>query len=271
MKKGQSARQNMDRELQDKKLQLVRKLYDPGEGVSPEDLTPEETREEKLMGEAKFVLDRRERLAPDVAVIDAIVARAAEAAPKPHARIIPIWSLQRLQSWRPAVAAAFAIVVVGAAYLGYTRSGAEPGAPSAEAELRAPLEEGNVPAFADEDDAVGLGAEREAVSPRSDLATNTRRETVAAIDPSAEPAASRDQLASSGRLQPELIEAAFADSIPAWEDPADIRLLQKRIEMLRQSGDDLDWGAPAVPLESLPTTATRPGIRAASSGNNNNR
>lgn len=267
MKRSETERQDMDRKLQDKKLQLVRKLYDPEGGEAPSDLSPEETREEQLMGEAKFVLDRRERLVPDAAVIDAIVARAAEAVPKSHAKIIPIWSMQRLQSWRPAIAAAFAIVVVGAAYLGYTRSGGdlvtEPSVAETEALPRA--EEASTAAFADNEDEAGLDAARKAVAPTpADLATGGRRDANVGLSRS-------NEIAAAGSIQPELMEAAFADSLPAWEDPADIRLLQKRIEMLRQSGDDLDWGAPAVPLESLPATATRPGIRAASTGNNNNR
>lgn len=192
----------------DEKLRSVERLY--GENASNE---PVDAREERVLSDAKFVMDHRARQRPSPDTIDRIVAYAAdqrvEPAPiKPIARIVPLFS------WRAAVAAAVLLFAAGIVYLQVDLS---PGPRSAQVDVRDDVR--------DELQARGLRANAE---------------------------------------QAAVLEAA-TDSIPAWDEPTGLRLVQRRIEMLRASGQDLEWGEP-VPLEQLPAVGTTPGIRAAGAG-----
>ena len=186
----------------DKKLQIVERLY--GEDATS---GPSDTREERVLTEAKFVMDHRPTQRPSAETIDRIVAYAAEQQTKrragPAARILP------LLPWRAAVAAVFVFFVIGIAYLQF-----------------------------------GTGPAEE---PRAEAGTRQ-----AADAPGAE------------ALQPASLAVA-TDSVPAWDEPTDLRLFQRRIETLRASGQDLEWGE-TVPLEQLPVTATTPGLRTAGAG-----
>lgn len=258
----------------DKKLQMLERLYEsdgrPGyDGQSIEDATDIEAKEMRLMSEAKFVLDRRSALRPEPGTIDAIVRRAADGVGNTGgdenrsarvARIIPL-------QWRAAVAAVFVLFAVGMVYWQVTQV---PTPIDGSGDLAAPSE-----AIADSDapqadfrerrdaEALRSSPERSADADEADATFSPPVGGIAEMEPSLEPSLG-SSLASSLSL------AATNDSIPAWDDSADLRLVQKRIDMLRRSGGDLDWGSPAVPLEQLPASRATPGIRAAGASGNNN-
>ena len=245
----------------DKKLQMLERLYESDgepryDGQSVEDATGAEAIEMRLMSEAKFVLDHKAGLRPDVSSIDAIVQRAAlsaGSAPRPAgmARIIPL-------RWQAAVAAAFVLFAVGIVFWQV---------------VQAPVPLDGSGSFAEPSAVIADSETREAD-------TRARRDTEAPST-SSQPALSADEdvaaFASPGRsaaeMEPALgmtLASTANDSIPSWDDSADLRLVQKRIDMLRRSGGDLDWGTPAVPLEELPSSRAAPGIRAAGASGNNN-
>ena len=265
----------------DKKLQIVDRLYDSATG-QPESRTngqrpsEEDRREASLMAEAKFVMDHRPASRPDSTTIDAIVAFAAasravgdEPPVAATARILPMFN------WRMAVAATFVLFVIGASYWKLYPT-ANDGLLDKERDQEVTGQVGRD--LAETEEAKDLDSPVAAKADNSALADNAttgrtlpaRRSAVAGA-----PAPADADDAGSRAGEPALAASGFAadpavlDSIPGWEDPVDLRLLQRRIEMLRRSGADLDWGSPAVPLEQLPQTATTPGMRAVGAGNNN--
>lgn len=236
----------------DKELRFVERLYDGDQ--EPRGNEPR-SREERSLAEAKFLMDHRQKHRPDAATIDRIVALAAShgggataESTAPRARIIPMFR------WSAAVAAVFALFVVGITYWKLDSSVVNPSTAVAEQEPA-----GSGAALSSKEEPIPAEERAEG------QATGRQRLTL-------------DEVAAARAASPfaELLDddarsalvAAGNDSIPSWDDSADLRLLQKRIEMLRRSGADLEWGAPAVPLESMPAAATQPGIRAAGAGNN---
>jgi hypothetical protein len=274
----------------DKKLQIIERLY--GDAASGSDDPPQsktevpsvsgdETREERLLAEAKFVMDHRTTTRPSPATIDRIVAYAIEqrqveqrqveqrqveqrqaqararrgvgtSAMSPTTRILPLFP------WRSAVAAVFVLFVVGIAYWRID-FGPAPVQEKADAVAQVAPDVG----------AERVGESRDAVSPATQPAAPLELEV--ALPRSETVESDGVELASARAANAGLADADMeTDSVPAWDAPSDLRMLQKRIEMLGATGQDLDWGEP-VPLEQLPVSAAAPGIRAASTGNQNNR
>ncbi len=63
--------------------------------------------------------------------------------------------------------------------------------------------------------------------------------------------------------QPQTIPAQTADVLD-WDDADEVRRLHRRMEQLRARNAELQWGEPAVPLETLPTAV--PGVRLRQAG-----
>lgn len=254
----------------DKKLQMLERLYESDgepryDGQSTEDATGAEAIEMRLMSEAKFVLDHKPGLRPDVSSIDAIVQRAALAAgtdqrPAKIARIIPL-------RWQAAVAAVFVLFAVGIVYWQVVQAPVPLDGSGSVAERSAVIADGET---RDGDARARRDGQALASSPPQSPSAD---DALLADEDVAAFAAPPASVGSMAEMEPSMgvtLASTANDSIPSWDDSADLRLVQKRIDMLRRSGGDLDWGTPAVPLEELPQSRAAPGIRAAGASGNNN-
>lgn len=254
----------------DKKLQIIERLYEEEPASLDGDAEQHsqdavDQREHTFLAEAKFVMDHRTRMRPDPGTIDRIVAEAAAAvtfaddrAPKRHARIIP------LHRWQTAVAAVFVLFMLGVAYWQLDSAVVDP------ADQRSSTGEDGGVAGADQAVPVGERADLDGVL-RDAPAAREERERAAVANDMSEPAAGR-LLAPRASVAPRegylSAAATTGDSLSGWDSPADLLLLQRRIDMLAQSQNLLDWDEP-VPLEQLPAAPTTPGLRAAGAGNAN--
>jgi len=256
----------------DKKLQIIERLYEE-EAVSHDGEAEQHSedavdqREHTLLAEAKFVMDHRTRMRPDPGTIDRIVAEAGAAlsyeddrAPKRYARILP------LHRWQTAVAAVFVLFMLGVAYWQLDSAVDQP-----TDALSSTGEDGGIDGA---DPAVPAGERADMDAGLRDApAAQEEQESAALANDMSEPAAGRplaeSPRASLGPREGYLPAAATTgDSLSGWDNPADLLMLQRRIEMLAQSRSLLDWDEP-VPLEQLPAAPLTPGLRAAGAGNAN--
>ena len=271
----------------DKKLQIVQHLYD--EASDPAALRPlleDEAllAEHQAMSEAKFLLDHQTSQKPPQHVLDAVLAAAAspetipDAAPDRPAR--PRLRLVRTP-WMRAAAVVTILVLVGIWYL-------PPGA-TPDAEMALMKEEASsVDAAQNEVQPVdkSLLADSERSEPAAEGESAPIGESLASF--SADDAVNEQEFEAdfdarvdaAARLRAPAapsagltLASASTDSLtPSWNDAEEILRYQRRIQMLLEQTEGLDWDEPAVPLEMLPgQVRTQPGIHQAGSRANSSR
>ena len=238
----------------DKKLQQIISLYEEADtaggiqGVGGSDGV-----ESRRLEEAKFVLDHRLPARPDQAVVDAAVRSAlasvadsgtGTSSPAGFGGMRLIKGLStNLYPLRYAVAAS---VVLFGVVLGLTRLDWSESSNEGEIALQAPVTTAPNGIDKADSDESGLVAKRQATYP------------------SLETEMPRDRLADSSlgglTLAANVSVPGSSDSIPKWDDDENVRLLQRRIEMLRKANADLGWDQPAVPLEQLSSGRATPGV-----------
>lgn len=203
----------------DRRLQLIAHLYEePIDGLEPLEslLQDPELREEyRVLREARFRLDHRDRARPDAATIDAIVA-AAGVRPVPASRWIdraPLRLVRQKRVLAPVLAAA-AVVLLAIAVRPWSLVAPTPPAEPA------------------------LAEEAAAPSPAESLLS------------SLPPAPPEPALAAAGREAESEADVATG-SLPPWDSGGNVRQLSRRIAALRAAGID-EWDGEAVPLELFP-------------------
>ena len=247
----------------DKKLQLIRHLYDEADEETRlnellED--PELKQEYQALSEAKFWLDHSKREKPSSDTLQAVLAMAmnpdsahapATEAPshaskttsrRPDRGAVP---RQRSSRKRSFGITAFVMATMITAFVGYQwfagnnalldATGPQAmkqesvAAPNAEMEMA--------------DDAGFAAQELTSQEARqdADLIMDAQR---------------ANQALSEAALAPGLanIQAASVDTMPDWDKVDDIMIYKQRIDMLLEQNQDIAWDETAVPIESLQTT-----------------
>ena len=261
----------------DKKLQLIRHLYEESDGDTRlnqllED--PELKQEYQALSEAKFWLDHSKREKPSQDALQAVLALATSEQPElqesssPPRKREDRAALPRKRSARhrlfgitSVVVATLIIAVVGYQWFLGTDSLLGP-AVSPQA-----MQESSVASEAELADDV-------AAQKKSLDAAELQEEAGLALD-----AQRSNQFSPQSALQEGLAPVGFeaasvaqADSaMPDWDKSEEIMLFRQRVDMLLEQNQDIAWDETAVPLESLRTTqpANRRLLQAGSPANNN--
>jgi hypothetical protein len=132
----------------------------------------------------------------------------------------------------------------------------------------------------DEDFAAGLSdsapAEMKNNAPAKSMTVGTSEGSLAGTESRLEdesvagPAGRRDLVAAAAPVVDGFAQVAAdavgsdfrgsSDSLTGWDDGTRMRVLQRRIESLRENNIDLAWDQPAVPLEQLVRVPSQPGV-----------
>lgn len=245
----------------EKKLQLIRHLY--GEADDHSALQPlledEEVKAEyQAMGEAKFILDHRQRERPDQQVLDQIFAVAAQddivSSPKGIRKDRGAMPRQRFRNrrWLGATSTVLALLVT--VTIGY-RWFAGPNA--TETLLQAPVA-----------DQAQMNESEEGFA-ESRFRADEKKEKAQLADmlDNAEPLQEAMAPAVAGLTAASL--AKTDTTLPDWNDLDDIRRVERRIDELLDESDEFNWGQPAVPLEMLPASRGNGRLQQAGSRGNN--